>query len=37
MRLIGRRLRALVQRRRLERDMDDEMRVHLELEAEDLR
>lgn len=32
----GRRLRTLVMRRRLERDMDDEMRLHLELEADEL-
>lgn len=34
--LIMRRIRALLGRRRLERDMDDEMRLHLELEAEEL-
>jgi predicted permease len=33
---LGRRLTALTQKRRLEREMDDEMRLHLELEAEDL-
>src|SRR5690349_6064079 len=34
--LIIRRLRSLLGRRRLERDMDDEMRLHVELEAADL-
>jgi putative ABC transport system permease protein len=36
MRRVLRRLSALVRRRRLERDMDDEMRLHLELEAAEL-
>lgn len=34
--LIVRRLRALLGRRRLEREMDEEMRLHLELEAAEL-
>ena len=33
---VARRLRSLLFRRRLEREMDDEMRLHLELEAADL-